>query len=1139
MIPVRCRRPLFCWLLLTAPAVLSRAEGVAIPVPPGALAPVRDPGGNHWTLVPDGSGRRALQVLPAQEPAAWIPATVAGLEPGDWREIEVDPEGGVVVRSQGRAQRFDFRFPEKGGEALAEGAEVSRESTAPWHVAARFPAGIHDITAAVVAERMYVAGGLTSYHGYPAKSRAYDALWVLDPGSWRWRTAAKLHRPRIYAATAGFLERVWVIGGDVIDVDGRRRTTTKVEVFDPATGRLADGVDLPFALATPLALTAAGRLWVMGSLTAKGPGQLVSLGAGEREWRREPEGPRGMMALAGATLAEKLHVSVPEIGLVVFDPASRKWDVIGGPSTPRSPQVAAWRGELWIMGGCDVPDARQSLVYSSANGSWRTGPALPAPLSWGGAGVLADRLVVAGGAALRGAPGSLRFDFEDRTFVLSPERTAAAGRTEPGRIFTRWNDEKLRGTGSETLPYATQRIYPGLALGRLTQITSIPTNGAGAPTRRVVVDYDGDAWSLPEDETAAQAHSFLRLAGPPGAKSNLLALAFHPEFPARPYLYVLFNRWAPKPAENVLARFTVQLSGEVRADPGSERKLLVWPSDGHNGGDVRFGPDGFLYVSTGDGGPPGDVRGTGQRVDVIAGGVLRLDVDKTDPGLAYAIPRDNPFVGLPGVRPEFWAYGLRNPWRMSFAPTGELWAGDNGEDAWESIHLVRKGHNYGWSAFEGTHPYKTAVSLAGPVPRHTPPILELPHTESRSVVGGLVYRGSALPELRGHYVFGDYVTGFVWAFRWDGNAARDHRRIADTRSQIISFGEDRSGEILLTADEGRILRLVRSPEAARPISPVPARLSETGIFASTVRMTPAAGVVPYEINAGLWSNGARVQRWLALSSRSPVVVLASSAQWSLPDGTALVRTLELPTPTGRRRVETQVMYRDQAEWRFYTYAWNAEQTDAMLVGEEGDLRQLRDSGLETWRFAARAECALCHRAQAGSTLAFSTPQLNRNVGYPGFESGSTDQIRALRAMGLVHANERTLASLPRKADPADPELSVESRARAYLDVNCAHCHQAGGLAGRATLRLSDSTPLPEAGLVDVPAAVPLLGPPARLVKPGEPEASELLHRMRTKAGGRMPLIGSDVMDEQGVDLIRRWISQLRPLEGPNLNLQHD
>ncbi len=289
-----------------------------------------------------------------------------------------------------------------------------------------------------------------------------------------------------------------------------------------------------------------------------------------------------------------------------------------------------------------------------------------------------------------------------------------------------------------------------------------------------------------------------------GNEMGLLGLAFHPAFSQNGRFYVNYTDGEG----TVVARF--RASGD-QADPDSEERILTFaqPFSNHNGGQLAFGPDGFLYIATGDGGGSGDPLGHSQNRETLHGNILRIDVNRRGNGRAYAIPPDNPFAGnQEGFREEIYAWGLRNPWRFSFdPPTGRLFAADVGQNAVEEINLIEKGGNYGWNIMEGTLCYRppqgcdsTGLEL---------PVHEYLHPVGRSVTGGYVYRGTALDHLQGAYVYGDFITGLVWGLWVDEEGNTANHLLVDTDLRISSFGLDENAELYLSAFDGRIYRLVR------------------------------------------------------------------------------------------------------------------------------------------------------------------------------------------------------------------------------------------------------------------------------------------------------------------------------------------
>ncbi len=288
--------------------------------------------------------------------------------------------------------------------------------------------------------------------------------------------------------------------------------------------------------------------------------------------------------------------------------------------------------------------------------------------------------------------------------------------------------------------------------------------------------------------------------GSAGNEQGLLGLAFHPNFKDNPYFYV---NYTDNNGNTVIARF--QANGNT-ADPNSEKILLQvdQPFANHNGGEITFGPDGYLYIGLGDGGSQGDPNGNGQNTDVLLGKILRLDVDHGEP---YTIPNDNPFING-GGRPEVWAYGFRNPWRFSFDKlNNDLYIADVGQNTWEEIDHVPAGQggglNFGWNYYEGLHPY------AGEPPAGvniTMPVVEYSHAEGGcAVTGGYVYRGS-MSEWNGIYLYGDFCTGIIWGLI-NSNGGWQHQVLFDSSALITTFGQDPSGEIYLADRRGTIYRL--------------------------------------------------------------------------------------------------------------------------------------------------------------------------------------------------------------------------------------------------------------------------------------------------------------------------------------------
>ena len=286
-------------------------------------------------------------------------------------------------------------------------------------------------------------------------------------------------------------------------------------------------------------------------------------------------------------------------------------------------------------------------------------------------------------------------------------------------------------------------------------------------------------------------------------EEGLLGFAIHPDYKKNGQFF-LFYTTTDEPHVSVISRFNVSSTDPSKADPDSEVELMRIPQPfwNHNGGTLAFGHDGYLYIALGDGGKANDPFKNGQNLATLNGSILRIDVDKKSKDHNYAIPADNPFVGLKEARPEIYAYGFRNVWRLSFdRETGALYAADVGQNIWEEINIVVKGGNYGWNLREAKHKFGDNGSEASD--KLIDPIFEYHHDVGKSITGGHVYRGSAVPSLKGMYMYADYVSGKVWALEHtpSGKILGNHE-IKSMNLPIITFGEDEQGEVYLTTQLG-------------------------------------------------------------------------------------------------------------------------------------------------------------------------------------------------------------------------------------------------------------------------------------------------------------------------------------------------
>ncbi len=735
-----------------------------------------------------------------------------------------------------------------------------------------------------------------------------------------------------------------------------------------------------------------------------------------------------------------------------------------------------------------------------------------------------------------------------------------------------WTESRVVGSPEPPLPYVLQRVYPGVGFDKPVSIHPIP----GEP-RMVVCEQPGRIKSfLTEGDSdrvdlmadfSVQPPPLSEVARGDGKSITVFNLAYHPRFEVNRTVvvcYIVGGTPNAKTDGTHIATFEVSRTEPPVLLLETERTILRFGAGGHNGCTVAFDNDGLLHISTGDGASPTppDPHDHGQNVGDLHSAILRIDIDRMSRDgdgneRPYAIPADNPFVDHPGARPEVYAYGFRNPWRMSFdRQTGDLWVGDVGWEAWEMVYRVRRGGNYGWPIKEGPGDARPDA-VRGPTPI-LPADVALSHSEAASVTGGVVYRGDRLPEIKGQYVFGDWVTRKYWAVAFDEQQVLSFREIAFGPVKPVSFELDHDGELLIldynSTGVSGIYRLIPNPAPPSDL-PFPKRLSETGLFSSTLPLRPADGVIAYEIQAPMWRDGATTQYHLAIPELGKAKFLEKSQRITdifrtkvvLPPGSVLVKTYWMETtvgdPSTRRPIETQISHNIAlGDWNFYTFRWSGDASDAELVSAGGDIQPLRieDSSAPdghwdlNWSFASRTQCRTCHTPWRGETLSFVDVQL-RN------DRKSLDSLHQLSDGGWLDVDP----ALPAQVDgqtvtlvnPNDESRSIDQRARSYLHANCSHCHLFGG-SSSAAFDVSIEKLLDATGLVDT---MPMRGDcqldEARLIAPGALERSVLLYRMAKLGSGRMPAIGINRVDHEGVDLISRWIAGLgvEHASGPSLN----
>lgn len=702
-----------------------------------------------------------------------------------------------------------------------------------------------------------------------------------------------------------------------------------------------------------------------------------------------------------------------------------------------------------------------------------------------------------------------------------------------------WTTSRMIGSPDPPAPYQTKRVFSKLRFSNVVDLCNAP-----GTERLFLAEQGGRVVSFRPDADVENADDLIRLNEKARELNSVYGITFHPGFATNRYMYICYVLRDGLADGSRVSRFEVTQTEPPRIDPNSEKILITWISGGHNGGCIKFGRDGYLYISTGDGaGPnPPDPLQTGQDNTDLLSSILRIDPDHPDAGKGYRVPADNPFLNRADCRPEIWAYGLRNPWRMSIdQETGALWVADVGWELWEMVYRVVRGGNYGWSIVEGPQTIH-ASGKRGPTPIE-PPLKSHPHSEAASITGGLVYHGKRLGKLSGAYIYGDWVTGKIWALREGHGNSATVDELVDTPFQIVCFAEDNARELYVVDYGGGIYQL--EPNNAPPTYlTFPRKLSETGLFASTSEHRLAQGVAPFEINTEMWADGAIADRFIALPGESRIQTGPRNAwlnqtknDWKYPTNAVLGKTISIDLQQGkpetRRRLETQVLHFDGLDWRAYTYRWNEAQSDADLVDASGEettfqVQPAASSGAphaQTWRFHSRTECQRCHNPWVNVALAFIAPQLNRSIRTSSEQAPKANQLRSLSALGYFDQllNER---ASPKFADPYEAEGNITERARSWLHVNCSHCHREGAGGSVVTHFDYDTPPRRMKAIGRVPSQGTLGLTNARVVAPGAPACSILYYRVSTSGQGRMPLIGSKEVDPRGTKLLHDWIAQV-------------
>ncbi len=741
--------------------------------------------------------------------------------------------------------------------------------------------------------------------------------------------------------------------------------------------------------------------------------------------------------------------------------------------------------------------------------------------------------------------------------------------------------------GADSATYTITNAFPNLVFNDPVKLLEMPSG------QFMVFGKSGYAWVFANDAATTtktlvlDIRSRTRVDGDGG----LLGAALHPEFgqagsPNARYFYVWY-RYFPtgnpqgEQAYMRLSRFTLN-AAMTWADPASEFVLIQQfdRQSWHNGGDMFFGPDGFLYFAVGDEGGANDQYNRTQSISSwFFGGVFRIDVDMQGGSVShpirrqpinganppsgwpssfsqgYYVPNDNPWQDPNGgILEEFYAVGTRSPHRMTYDPvTGDIWVGDIGQGSREEISRVFPGANLQW-------PYKEG-DINGPKAKPTPligydqtPVFSYNRSFGQCVIGGYVIRGDKYPELNGRYIFGDHETQQVWTFELGQFGTAQNLEFllhvpthgSGSKDGISSFAMTADGSLYIldlygtNLDGGKIHKLVRVQHG---VPSPPQLLSQLGVFTDMATLATAPGIIPYEINSPLWSDGSLKHRWIAVpndgtfDSATERIGLDADDHWTFPAGTVMIKHFELPLdegdPSSVARLETRFMVMGPTGQAYgLTYRWNEAGTDAFLIAQEEirDLEITKADGTthtQTWTFPSRQQCMTCHTTASGFALGLKVHQLNREAYYP--STGTTaDQLFTWSHLGMFDEALPPASERRRSFALDDLTASAEERVMSYLDANCAHCHRPNGVQGAFDARYA--TPLAQKGLVNQPT-IGMNSPPGQLVvEPGDTLGSELWVRDGKENGvvGSMPPLGKALVHDDYMAVLTEWIMALDP-----------
>ena len=703
------------------------------------------------------------------------------------------------------------------------------------------------------------------------------------------------------------------------------------------------------------------------------------------------------------------------------------------------------------------------------------------------------------------------------------------------------------------------KVFPNFSVTPLTiNMKQIP-----GTNKLLVLGRDGLVWVIDNNEANGEPTLVLDISQQVMGvgDAGLLGVAFHPDFNdattshrGEIYLFYTYRYGGDEPLYDRLARFKFSESLDTII-PSSEEVLIQQYDRNifHNGGDMFFDKEGYLYVSLGDEGGGYDPYKNSQKINAsLFSGIIRIDVDLDSSrshsirryplppygrpegypdniNQHYMIPNDNPWVSESGENlEEFFAIGLRSPHRMHYDTlTENIWVADVGQESREEISILTKGSNAQWVFHEGNK-YYWYLKPDSVIGVETPPIFEYDRGVGGCIIGGFVYRGDKYPNLEGKYIFGDYVSKNIWAL----DPEQDNKvtfLCEAIESRPVSFLSTSDGWIYVLTQDGGIFKLT-------DVVPqdFPSLLSQTDAFTDLKNMVPASGIVPYGVNTPLWSDGASKQRWISVPKASGGITYSQDSLWDFPVGTVFIKHFELPVSKDSTvKLETRFFVIDENKQGYgITYKWNEQGTDAELIGEgeliSEEISILKDevTSSQTWTFPSRAQCMDCHNQNAGYVLGVKTAQLNRPFIYE--QTGTEgNQIQTWNHLGLFGEDLGYVdpSELPRLVSISDTSATLQSRVRSYLDANCSFCHQPGGV--EAAFDARSNTPLLLQHLVngEVTSRNSTLG--NKIIKPNDLDSSELWLRDKSLGDDKMPPIGRNKLDNDYLKVLEDWIMSLQ------------